>query len=73
MNAGDMVRYRESNEAAWKLGILVEYEKWMKVAEILADGKMYRVHASFVQLHERHPDNIEMLKKLCKGGKHSET
>ena len=72
MNAGDLVRYRESERFPWKLGILVKYEKLLKVAQVLANGKMYRVHASLVQLHERHPDNIEMLKKLCKGGKHSE-
>ena len=63
MNAGDMVRYRESNEATWKLGILLEYEKWYKIAKILSGGKILSVHASLVQLHQRHPENIKKLQE----------
>ena len=64
MLAGDMVRYRESNDATWKLGILIEYEKWYKITKVLSDGKILHIHASLVQLHKRHPDNIEKLKKM---------
>ena len=62
MNAGDMVRFRTSNDAAWDIGILVEYEKLLKVANILSGGKLVSIRATMVQLHERHPDNVEMLK-----------
>jgi len=63
MNAGDMVRFRASDGAMWDIGILIEYEKWLKVAKILAHGKVVSIHASLVQLHRRHPDNVEMLKR----------
>ena len=63
MNAGDMVRFRTTNEAAWDIGILIEYEKLLKVAKILAHGKVVSIRVSLVQLHKRHPDNVEMLKR----------
>ena len=66
MNNGDMVRFREKNEATWSVGILIEYEKWYKIAKILCRGEILDVHARHVQLHSRHPDNIEMLIKMKK-------
>ena len=58
-----MVRFRLSNDLAWEVGILLEYPPWYKVAEILCKGKIHSVHASMVQLHTRHPDNIIMLRQ----------
>lgn len=55
MRAGDMVRFKTkrasffSRYEAWTLGLLVEYHTWEKVATILYDGKVIRVHASDVQ------------------------
>jgi hypothetical protein len=63
VNEGDMVRFRERNEALWNLGILIEYKKWYKIAQILCEGKIVSVHAAHVQLHKRHPCNVEMLRK----------
>ena len=63
MNTGDMVRFRTSDEISWDIGILIEYEKLLKVAKILAHGKVVSIHVSYVQLHQRHPDNVEMLKR----------
>ena len=63
MNAGDMVRFRVNNDATWDIGILVEYEKLLKVAKILAHGELVSIRASLVQLHQRHPDNVEILKR----------
>jgi len=63
VNAGDMVRFRVHNEVMWNIGILVEYEKLLKVAKILTCGKVVSIRASDVQLHQRHPDNVEILKR----------
>ena len=63
MNAGDMVRFRQANGATWSIGVLVEYEKWYKIAQILHEGNVISVHAAHVQLHIRHPDNVEMLRE----------
>ena len=61
-----MVRFRERNEASWNIGILIEYKKWYKIAKILWNGEILSVHARHIQLHLRHPDNIEMLIKMKK-------
>ena len=66
MNAGDMVRFREDNEATWHVGILIEYEKWYKIAKVLCRGEILSLHARHVQLHSRHPDNVETLIKMKK-------
>ncbi len=55
MKTGDMVRFKTkrasffSRYETWKIGLLVEYHTWEKVATILYDGKVIRVHASDVQ------------------------
>ncbi len=59
MKAGDLVRFRKEawerknpNDCGmwtWKIGLLIEYKTWEKIATILYDGKMHRIHASEVQ------------------------
>ena len=55
MKAGDMIRFRSksktffSRSEIWSIGLLVEYHTWEKVASILHEGKVIRVHASDVQ------------------------
>tara|TARA_B100000287_G_scaffold395231_1_gene409920 strand:+ start:376 stop:600 length:225 start_codon:yes stop_codon:yes gene_type:complete len=59
MKKGDLVRFRKEefprkrpNDCGiwtWKLGILLEYHTWEKVATILSEGKVVRIHASEVQ------------------------
>jgi hypothetical protein len=33
----------------WKIGLLVEYHTWEKIATILCDGEVFRVHAGEVE------------------------
>ena len=59
MKSGDLVRFRKSEWQikkptdcgiwTWKIGLLVEYKVWEKIATILYDGKIHRVHAAEVQ------------------------
>ena len=59
MKQGDLVRFRKEEFPrkkptdcgiwSWKLGILLEYHTWEKVATILCEGKIIRIHASEVQ------------------------
>ena len=58
-----MVRFRVSENHDWEIGILVEYKPWYKVAQILCEGNVRSVHGSLVQLHTRHPTNVEMLRQ----------
>tara|TARA_A100001037_G_C15008851_1_gene570723 strand:- start:197 stop:406 length:210 start_codon:yes stop_codon:yes gene_type:complete len=63
MQAGDIVRFRRSGllmhdfpeeaQVPWKIGLLVEYHTWEKIATILHDGEVLRVAARDVQLHTR--------------------
>ena len=52
MKTGDMVRFISSGpygpQTQWQLGLLVEYQKWEKIATVLCEGKIYRVSASRV-------------------------
>lgn len=59
MKAGDMVRFRKPvypiqnrNDCGiwdWKLGLLVKYESWEKIATVLHNGKLLRIRAEYVQ------------------------
>ena len=55
MRAGDLVRfkYTGSDDEDWKIGLLVWYRTWEKIASILFEGKIRRVRASCVQIHKR--------------------
>ena len=67
MRAGDIVRFYTHNtrgttiegcEPDWKLGLLVEYHKWEKVARILYEGKVVSVRAEKTQLAVRGNEEI---------------
>ena len=59
MKSGDLVRIKiyqvrprtASDCGVWsiKLGILVEYKKWEKVATVLSEGKIFRIRAEDVE------------------------
>ena len=59
MQSGDLVRFRrevwprkkptDCGVWDWSIGLLIEYHTWEKVATILHDGKIYRIHASEVE------------------------
>ena len=55
MKAGDMVRFKTKSQTffsryeTWKIGLLVEYHTWEKVASILYEGNVIRVRAEYVQ------------------------
>ena len=54
MRTGDLVRFREKHQPwDWKIGLLVEYYTWEKIASILCEGEILRVAAANVQLYKR--------------------
>ena len=64
MKAGDLVRFREvlshgvgihqpTVYTNWKIGLLIEYKPWTKIAQILYNGKEYRIRANDVQIHKQ--------------------
>ena len=67
MRAGDIVRFYTHNtrmttiegcEPDWKLGLLVEYHTWEKIARILYEGKIISVRAEKTQLASRGNEEI---------------
>ena len=55
MKAGDIVRFKSSvidlvnHPLPWRVGLLVEYHTWEKIATVLYEGKMLRCRAEHVQ------------------------
>ena len=39
----------EESEKPWLVGLLVEYRVWEKIATIMYDGQLVRVHANVVE------------------------
>ena len=57
MKPGDLVRFREITSHApdveytdWKIGLLLQYYTWEKIATILYDQKELRIAARDVQM-----------------------
>ena len=69
MKAGDIVRFRDeiyrrdkdSDCGMWnpeKIGLLIEYNTWEKIARILYEGKIISVRAENTQLAVRAKEEI---------------
>lgn len=54
MKDGDIVRFRDvlnhrtQELSAWKYGLLIEYRKWEKIANVLHEGEVLRLRAEYV-------------------------
>lgn len=68
MKSGDMVRFKTKGQSffsryeTWKIGLLVEYNTWEKVASVLYEGNVLRIRAEHVQKAGR--KDIERCSKL---------
>ena len=50
MKAGDLVRFKGKHAGyGWRIGLLVEYHTWEKVASIFYEGEVIRVRAENCQ------------------------
>ena len=59
MKSGDLVRFQKySHHDEWRIGLLIEYHTWEKIARILYDGKIVSVRAENTQLAYRGKENI---------------
>ena len=54
MKTGDMVKFRDvinhrtEELSGWKIGLLVNYTKWEKIATVLYEGELRRIRAEHV-------------------------
>jgi hypothetical protein len=64
VKVGDLIRFREILDhgaglhrptvySEWKVGLLVEYKTWEKIAKINYNGSIIRIRACDVQIHKR--------------------
>jgi len=60
MRAGDLVRFRQctfhgdpKQYTDWKVGLLLEYSSWYKIAKISYKGNVISVHGSDAELHQQ--------------------
>jgi hypothetical protein len=60
MRAGDLVRFRQctfhgdpKQYTDWRIGLLLEYEPYMKIAKIIFEGQTYKIRANDVQIHKQ--------------------
>lgn len=51
MKSGDLVRFihPSTTSTEWKLGLLIEYRPWEKMATVLYDGGLMRISGRKVQ------------------------
>ena len=54
MRLGDLVRFKTNdNEEKWMIGLLLRYDKFTKVAEILQGQHLYYAPGRLVETHQR--------------------
>lgn len=44
----EVLNHRTEELSDWRIGLLVNYESWEKVASVLYEGKMLRIRAQYV-------------------------
>ena len=54
MRLGDLVRFKvHDNQLDWYIGLLLRYDKFTKIAEILKDDRLYYAPGRLVETHQR--------------------
>jgi hypothetical protein len=54
MRVGDLVRFKShENEESWQIGLLLRYDSFTKVAEILKGEHIYYAPGRLVETHKR--------------------
>jgi len=54
MRVGDLVRFKiHEYEKSWKIGLLIRYDRFMKIGEIMVDDQVFYVPGRFIETHQR--------------------
>ena len=54
MRVGDLVRFKEhDSQADWLVGLLMRYDKLIKVGEILVGERIYYAPGRLIETHKR--------------------
>jgi hypothetical protein len=54
MNVGDLVRFKmNDHQQDWMIGLLLRYDKYIKIAEIMCGEHTYYAPGRLVEIHRR--------------------
>ena len=53
MRAGDLVRFRENDHAEWQGGLLLRYDKFIKIGEVLKDDRIFYAPGRLIEVFKR--------------------
>ena len=53
MRVGDLVRFKAHEHAEWQIGLLVKYDKFLKIAEIIKGDTVFYAPGRFVETYQR--------------------
>lgn len=54
MRVGDLVRFKgDDYQADWEIGLLLRYDTYTKVGEILVDGHLYYAPGRLIEVYRR--------------------
>jgi len=54
MRVGDLVRFKShEGEAEWRVGLLLRYDRFIKIAEILYQDNLFYAPGRLVEVHRR--------------------
>ncbi len=54
MRVGDIVRFKvHEYEESWKIGLLIRYDKFLKIGEVMVDGQIFYAPGRFIETYQR--------------------
>ncbi len=53
MRAGDLVRFKEHDHAHWQVGLLLRYDKFIKIGEVMKDDRIHYAPGRLLEVYKR--------------------
>ena len=54
MRVGDLVRFKVTDhQPHWDVGLLVRYDRFIKIGEIIKDGQLYYAPGRLIEVYRR--------------------
>ena len=53
MRVGDLVRFKTTDHSSWLIGLLLRYDRFTKIAEILKEDRLYYAPGRLVETYQR--------------------
>jgi hypothetical protein len=54
MRVGDLVRFKlTEHDSYWKVGLLMRYDKFLKIGEVLELDRLYYVPGRLIEVYQR--------------------